>query len=100
MQNHLELEPNWRGIFRSGLCPLVVRSRALLLQGPQLVKRLLTLGRLAPQVHPVDLDVAVSLDDLDDVIGRVSIRWAWGSIAGEVVENFDRVLASYEASAV
>jgi hypothetical protein len=34
------------------------------------------------------------------VIGRVSIRWAWGSIAGEVVENFDRVLASYEASAV
>jgi hypothetical protein len=40
------------------------------------------------------------LDDLDNVIGRVSVVGAWSAVACEVVQDFDRVLASYERSAM
>lgn len=72
----------------------------LLRQGHELVELLLAFGGLVPDVDPVNLDLAVSLNDLDNVIGWVDVLGAWRTIACKVAENFGRVLASYERSVI
>ena len=93
MQNHLELEPLGRGKLRR-VFRLTSRGRgALLRQDLKCVKLMLALGGLAPDVDPVD---AAPLDNFDDVVGRVRVVGAGGAVAGEVVEDLGRVLASCE----
>lgn len=55
---------------------------------------------LVPNVDPIDFDLAIPLDDLDNVIGWVGVVGARRTIAGKVVENFGRVVTSYRGSAI
>lgn len=79
---------------------LVIGGRTLLRQSHELLELLLAFRGFVPDVDPVNLDLAIPLDDLDNVIGWVGVVRARRTIPGKVVENLSRVVTSYGALAI
>lgn len=60
----------------------------------ELAKGLLPLFRLVPDFNPVSFVGRTSLNNINDVLRRVDIRWTRCSIPGEIVQDSTRFSSS------